>query len=67
MNDNRVVVDDDGRGFSLHWEGGNLFTVYKMNGQKLGEWQEDAEVTAEQAKEIMLAKKESGEYLNIIE
>ncbi|MFB3789177.1 MAG: hypothetical protein ACE15F_22690 [bacterium] len=67
MNPAKIQVEDEGRGFVLSWEGGTLFTVYKQNGQKLGEWNEGREPTPGQAEQILLQKRETGEYLNIIE
>ncbi|HOJ60055.1 MAG TPA: hypothetical protein PK878_07180 [bacterium] len=67
MNSERIKLEDDGRGFVLYWEGGSLFTVYKQNGQKLGEWNEDHVLSPGEAEQVLLRKRESGEYLNIIE
>jgi len=67
MSSAKIKVEDEGRGFVLYWEGGSLFAVYKQNGQKLGEWHEDQEPSPEQAEQILIRKKETGEYLNIID
>ena len=67
MNSDRIKLEDESRGFVLYWEGGTLFTVYKQNGQKLGEWNEGRVPSPGEAEQILLHKRESGEYLNIIE